>query len=180
MRRWRNTAAIRSRSCGRIGKPASSGPVLDLTLVDPSRRSTQKTRSAQNLKLQSWNTSRCADHQLPVGTADCGPVVRPLAYARGMQTDKDRLNAITERIIGAAIDVHHELGPGMLESAYEACLAHELTKRGLAIERQKPLPFVDKGQRIDCGFRLDLLVEQAVVVEIKSIARFEGVHSAQV
>ena len=97
-----------------------------------------------------------------------------------MQTDKDRLNAITERIIGAAIDVHHELGPGMLESAYEACLAHELTKRGLAIERQKPLPFVDKGQRIDCGFRLDLLVEQAVVVEIKSIARFEGVHSAQV
>jgi GxxExxY protein len=96
-----------------------------------------------------------------------------------MESEKDRLNAITERIIGAAIDVHHELGPGMLESAYEACLAYELIERELLIERQKALPFVYKGQLVDCGFRLDLLVENAVVVEVKSIVRFERVHSAQ-
>jgi len=96
-----------------------------------------------------------------------------------MECEKDRLNALTERIIGSAIEVHHELGPGMLESAYEACLAYELIKRGLLIERQKALPFAYKGQLVDCGFRLDLLVEKAVVVEVKSIVRFERVHSAQ-
>jgi len=96
-----------------------------------------------------------------------------------MQSEGDRLNAITERIIGAAIEVHHELGPGMLESAYEACLAYELIERGLLIERQKALPFVYKGQLVDCGFRLDLLVENAVVVEVKSIQRFERIHTAQ-
>jgi GxxExxY protein len=96
-----------------------------------------------------------------------------------MPCEGDRLNAITERIIGSAIEVHHELGPGMLESAYEACLAYELIERGLSIERQKALPFVYKGQLVDCGFRLDLLVENAVVVEVKSIERFERVHSAQ-
>ena len=84
-----------------------------------------------------------------------------------METDKDRLNATTERIIGAAIDVHHEpRAPGMLDSAYETCLAYELIERGLSVERQNALPFAFKGQMIDCGFRLDLLVEQVVVVEV--------------
>ena len=93
---------------------------------------------------------------------------------------KDHLNALTERIIGAAIAVHHELGPGMLESAYEACLTFELMDRGLAFERQKALPLTYRGQTLDCGYRIDLLVENVVVVEVKSIERFERVHSAQV
>jgi GxxExxY protein len=92
---------------------------------------------------------------------------------------KDQLNALTEEIISAAIAVHHELGPGMLESAYEACLAYELITRGLSVERQRPLPVVYRGQTLDCGYRLDLLVERVVVVEVKSVERFERVHAAQ-
>jgi GxxExxY protein len=94
-------------------------------------------------------------------------------------TEKEWLNGLTERIIAAAIAVHHELGPGMLESAYEACLAYELLDRGMTFERQKPLPLAYRGVTLDCGFRLDLLVEQAVVVEVKAIERFDKVHSAQ-
>ncbi len=93
--------------------------------------------------------------------------------------DKGQLNALTEQIISAAIAVHHELGPGMLESAYEACLAYELITRGVSVERQKSLPVVYRGQTLDCGYRLDLLVEGAVVVEVKSVERFERVHAAQ-
>jgi GxxExxY protein len=76
---------------------------------------------------------------------------------------KDRLNAITEGIIGAAIAVHRALGPGLLESAYEACLAFELVKRGYAIERQKPLPLVYEGVEIDCAYGLDLVVNDDVI-----------------
>ncbi len=93
--------------------------------------------------------------------------------------DKGQLNALTEQIISAAIAIHHELGPGMLESAYEACLAYELITRGVSVERQKSLPVVYRGQTLDCGYRLDLLVEGAVVVEVKSVERFERVHAAQ-
>ena len=92
---------------------------------------------------------------------------------------KDRLNALTEQIIGAAIAVHHELGPGMLETPCEACLAYELLERGFFVERQKALPLVYRGQVIDCGYRIDLLIEKLVIVEVKSIERFERVHSAQ-
>ena len=79
--------------------------------------------------------------------------------------EKDRLNALTEQTIAAAITVHHELGPGMLESAYEACLTYELIERGLSVERQKTLPLVYRGQHLDCGYRIDLCIENAVVVE---------------
>ena len=92
---------------------------------------------------------------------------------------KDRLDTLTAQIIGAAIAVHRELGPGLLESSYEACLTFELLQRGLSIERQKPLPLTYKNQRLDCGLRIDLLVEEAVVVEVKAIERFERVHVAQ-
>ena len=68
------------------------------------------------------------------------------------------LNRITEQIIGAAIEVHKTLGPGLLESAYEECLCHELTLRGVSFQRQKPLPVEYKGVKLDCGYRLDLLV----------------------
>ena len=92
---------------------------------------------------------------------------------------KDRLNALTEQIIGAAIQVHREIGPGTLESTCEACLTFELMARGLSVERQKPLPLVYRGRTLDCGYRVDLLVESEVIVEIKSVDRLEPVHTAQ-
>ena len=92
---------------------------------------------------------------------------------------KERLNAVTNAIIGAALAVHRELGPGMLESAYDACLSYELLERGFTIERQKPLPLIYKGQTVDCAYRLDLLVEAAVVVEVKAVERLDRVHAAQ-
>ena len=93
---------------------------------------------------------------------------------------KEHLNAITERIIGSAIEVHRTLGPGMLESAYDSCLAFELADRGVRDERQKPMPVAYRGRSLDIGYRLDLLVEDQVVVEVKAIERLEAVHSAQV
>ena len=91
----------------------------------------------------------------------------------------DELNPLTEKIIGAALEVHHELGPGLLENAYQVCLASELSALGLSIERQKALPVVYKNQRLDCGYRLDLVVESKVIVEIKAVERLERVHSVQ-
>lgn len=89
------------------------------------------------------------------------------------------VNDVTEAIIGAAICVHRELGPGLLESAYEACLAYELTERKLQIERQKGLPVVYRGVELDCGYRIDLLVENQVVVELKAVEILEPIHDAQ-
>jgi GxxExxY protein len=88
-------------------------------------------------------------------------------------------NAITEQIIGAAIEVHRVLGPGLLESAYEDCLCHELTLRGITFERQRPLPVEYKGISLECGYRLDLLVQNEIVVEIKAISAIEPIHEAQ-
>jgi GxxExxY protein len=93
---------------------------------------------------------------------------------------KERLDALTREVIGAAIHVHRELGPGLLESAYETCLAFELTEQGVAVERQKALPLVYRGKTLNCGYRLDLLVEREVVVEIKTVEHFDPVHVAQV
>ncbi len=89
------------------------------------------------------------------------------------------LNTITREIIGGAIDVHRALGPGLLESAYEACLAFELAERGLKVEQQKPLPVTYKEVRLDCGYRLDLLVEDAVIVELKAVSELAPIHKAQ-
>ena len=96
-----------------------------------------------------------------------------------MSSDADRLNGITKQVIGAAIEVHRELGPGMLESAYEACLMYELLQRGLRVERQRPVPVVYKNQTLHCGYRIDLLVEDEVIVEVKSVDKLERVHAAQ-
>lgn len=82
-------------------------------------------------------------------------------------------------IIGSAISVHKELGPGLLESAYEACLAYELAGKDLKIERQKSLPITYRGIQLDCGYRIDLLVEEKVIVEIKAVERMEPIHEAQ-
>jgi len=92
---------------------------------------------------------------------------------------KTELNRITEIIIGAAMAVHRELGPGLLESAYEACLAYELPERGLSVERQKALRVRYRGVNVDCGYRIDLLVEGKVVVELKAVERLEAIHQAQ-
>ncbi len=89
------------------------------------------------------------------------------------------MRATTERILGAAITVHRELGPGLLESAYQACLAFELEDCGLRVERQVALPVEYRGVRLDCGYRLDLIVERTVVVEIKAVERIVPVHEAQ-
>lgn len=92
---------------------------------------------------------------------------------------KTELNKITEIIIGAAMAVHRELGPGLLESAYEACLAYELVQRELGVETQKALPVRYRGVNVDCGYRIDLLVEGKVVVELKAVERLEAIHRAQ-
>jgi GxxExxY protein len=86
---------------------------------------------------------------------------------------------ITKEIIGAAIEVHRMVGTGLLESAYEECLCRELSLRGISFERQKSLPVEYKGVKLDCGYRLDLLVAGAVVVEIKSVEAVLPVHNAQ-
>ncbi len=86
---------------------------------------------------------------------------------------------ITEAIIGAAIEVHRHLGPGMLESVYEAALAYELTERGLSVERQKAVPLAYKGLQFDEGYRLDLLVGNAVIVELKCVDALLPIHDAQ-
>ena len=85
---------------------------------------------------------------------------------------------LTRSIIGAAIEVHKLLGPGLLESAYEECLCHELAIRRIHFEKQKPIPLVYKGTKLECGFRLDLLVEGRVVVELKSVDGLGPIHEA--
>lgn len=94
--------------------------------------------------------------------------------------EKERLNNLTDTIIRAAIDVHKALGPGLLESAYEACTAFELGEQyGLQIEQQKPLPLIYREMRLDCGYRLDLLVAESVIVECKAIDKLLPIHEAQ-
>lgn len=95
---------------------------------------------------------------------------------RGEDEDLDR---VTDLIIGAAIQVHRALGPGLLESAYETCLAFELAQRGLRLERQKGLPVVYREVRLDCGYRLDLVVDSKVIVEVKAVDRLTPLHRAQ-
>ena len=98
---------------------------------------------------------------------------------RDAGTQAQELNQISGEIIGAAIDVHSELGPGLLESVYEECLAYELMLRNILFERQKPIPVMYKGKPIDCGFRLDLLVSDSIVVELKTVDQILPVHQAQ-
>ncbi len=89
------------------------------------------------------------------------------------------LENLTDQILAAAIEVHKALGPGLLESAYEECLAHELGLRDLSTHRQVPLPLEYKGIRLDCGYRIDLVVQDAVVLEVKAVERLLPIHEAQ-
>jgi GxxExxY protein len=88
-------------------------------------------------------------------------------------------NQLTGKIIAAAIEVHKYLGPGLLESVYEECLAYELKVEGLVFERQKPIPVIYKEIRLDCGYRLDFVVEKSVILELKSCDKIEEIHRAQ-
>jgi len=92
---------------------------------------------------------------------------------------KPKINELTEAIIGSAIEVHRLLGPGLLESAYQESLARELTLRQIPFEREKPLPLEYKGAKLDCGYRLDFLVADAVVVEVKAAEGLLPIHQAQ-
>jgi GxxExxY protein len=88
-------------------------------------------------------------------------------------------NSITRAIIGAAIDVHRELGPGLLEAVYEECLIEELRQSGLALTSQHPLPIVYKGKRLNAFYRCDLMVESTVIIELKTVDAITAVHKAQ-
>ena len=93
--------------------------------------------------------------------------------------ERGEIDALTGKIIGAAIDVHRFLGPGLLESAYETCLIYELRLRKLKVEHQKPLPIFYKDVMLDCGYRLDIVVENEVIVEVKSVSNIMSIHEAQ-
>src|SRR5215213_8855817 len=92
---------------------------------------------------------------------------------------RERLDLLTERIIGFGIDVHRSLGPGLLESAYEECLCYELSQAGISFTRQTHLPIAYKDVRLDCGYRMDVVVEDSVILEVKTVERLAAIHQAQ-
>lgn len=96
-----------------------------------------------------------------------------------LDSKEKQLNILSNEVIGAAIRVHSALGPGILESAYEACLAHELRQRNLQIESQVSLPIIYYGQRIDAGYRIDLLVEDSLIIELKAVEAVNKIHKTQ-
>jgi GxxExxY protein len=96
---------------------------------------------------------------------------------RGAETQS--FKEITDQVIGACIEIHKQIGPGLLESAYEECLCYELAQRGIHFERQKPLPVKYKGVNLDCGYRLDLVVERKIILELKTVEDLLPIHEAQ-
>src|SRR5262245_29057272 len=103
-----------------------------------------------------------------------------MSYRGGAEgAEKTVMNELTERIVGAAIEVHKVLGPGLLESAYEGCLAHELSLANISFERQAPLPVTYKSLQLDCGYRIDFLVEKTLVLELKAVEGLQSIHEAQ-
>lgn len=99
--------------------------------------------------------------------------------ARRREERDEEVGGLTRRIIGFAIDVHRHLGPGLLESAYEACLCHDVAQAGLPFQRQVALPVRYRGVELECGYRMDLVVAEKIIVEIKSIDRLLPIHEAQ-
>src|SRR6185369_3706060 len=95
------------------------------------------------------------------------------------EAQREKLNELSGKVIGACIEIHRELGPGLLESAYEECLAYELTKAGLRFERQRALPVRYKEVQLDCGYRLDLVIEGVLIVELKAVTDLHPIHEAQ-
>jgi len=104
---------------------------------------------------------------------------KKLCWGASRMSDYD-INKLTGTVIGCAIEVHKTLGPGLLESVYEGCLCHELKMKELPFERQKPLPIFYKGMRLDCGYRLDIVVDKRLIVEIKACEEILPIHEAQI
>lgn len=95
------------------------------------------------------------------------------------EAQRRHLNELSGKVVGLCIEIHRELGPGLLESAYEECLAYELSKAGLRFERQKPLPVRYKEVQLDCGYRLDFVVEGILIIELKAVTELLPIHEAQ-
>src|SRR5947209_2681754 len=95
------------------------------------------------------------------------------------EAERRRLNELSGKVIGLCIEVHRETGPGLLESAYEECLAFELSRVGIGFERQKQMPLAYKGILLDCGYRLHFLIEKSLIIELKAVAKLEPVNQAQ-
>lgn len=95
------------------------------------------------------------------------------------EAQRKRLNELSSRVIGLCIEVHRELGPGLLESAYEEALSYELSQAGLKFERQRNMPLNYKGVKLDCGYRLDLIIEDELIIELKAVDELRPVHQAQ-
>ncbi|HRS68673.1 MAG TPA: GxxExxY protein [Bacteroidales bacterium] len=93
--------------------------------------------------------------------------------------EKFEENEIANKVIGLGIEIHKELGPGLLESAYKECMYYKIGKSGLFVEKEKPMPLVYEGVKLDCGYRIDLLVEKRLVIEIKSVEALNDIHLAQ-
>ena len=93
--------------------------------------------------------------------------------------EKIEENEIANKVIGLGIEIHKELGPGLLESAYKECMYYKIGKSGLFVEKEKPMPLVYEGVKLDCGYRIDLLVEKRLVIEIKSVEALNDIHLAQ-
>jgi GxxExxY protein len=102
-----------------------------------------------------------------------------VSHHKGTENTKERANYLSQQVIGAANEVHRMLGPGLLESVYEECLCREIFLRGIAFDRQIPLPVEYKGIHLDCGYRLDLVIDNLVIIELKSVEKLEPVHEAQ-
>jgi GxxExxY protein len=136
---------------------------------------TRRTKNAKAAKAAKTDMFICAVSRMLAADATL------LAFDAHMadEDEKESLNLLSNLVIGAALRVHDELGPGMLESAYEACLSYDLLDQGLAVERQQPVPVIYRGRRLDCGYRIDVLVEERLIVEVKAIERLEKVHYAQ-
>src|SRR5437667_176720 len=94
------------------------------------------------------------------------------------EAQRTKLNELSHRIIGLCIEVHRELGPGLLESAYEEALAYEFTEAGLSFERQRDMPLLYKGVKLNCGYRLDLVVEGQLIIELKAVTELLPIHHA--
>lgn len=143
----------------------------------------QKIKKDQFTTEITKNTERKRRKFLPFINTSTFSILLPYLFLLIMTADTQNLtdpgDMLTSRIIGAAIDVHRILGPGLLESAYEACLSHELKLLNLKVEHQKAVPIVYKNVTLDCGYRLDLLVENRVIVEIKSVQELAVIHEAQ-
>ena len=93
--------------------------------------------------------------------------------------EKFEENEIANKVIGLGIEIHKELGPGLLESAYKECMYYKIGKSGLFVEKEKPMPLVYEGVKLDCGYRIDLLIEKKLVIEIKSLEALNDIHLAQ-